>query len=65
MKDSRVTPNEAAKLLGVSADQVRAWCESGGLSSFRSIKGWRKMDRKALVAFAQKYPERVRPPKKV
>lgn len=37
MTDTCVTPNEAAKLLGVSADLVRAWCESGQLPSYRSV----------------------------
>jgi len=54
MKDTRVTPNEAAKLLNVSADQVRQWCESGELPSYRSIHGWRKIDRKELIAFSRR-----------
>lgn len=63
MKDSRVTPNQAAKLLGVSADQVRAWCESGSFKSYRSIKRWRKIERVELIAFAKRHPELVAPPK--
>lgn len=45
MKDTRVTPNEAAKLLGVPADRVRTWGEEGRFPSYRSVHGWRKIDR--------------------
>ena len=55
--DTRVTPNEAAKLLGVSADKVRAWCESGELSSYNSVHHWRMIERKELIAFARAHPE--------
>ena len=59
MKDQRLTPNEAAKVLNVSTDQVRAWCESGELPSYRSIHGWRKIDRNELIVFARKLPARL------
>lgn len=45
MNAPRVTPNEAAKWLGVSAKQVWTWCESGALPGYRSVNGWRKIDR--------------------
>lgn len=61
MKETRVTPNEAAKLLGVPADRVRTWCEAGRFPSYRSVHGWRKIDRLELIAFAKKHPELVAP----
>ena len=60
-KGTRMTPNEAAKLLGVPAGRVRAWCEEGRFPSYRSIHGWRKVDGLELIAFAQKHPELVAP----
>lgn len=51
MQAPRVTPNEAAKLLGVSAEQVRRWRESGALSSYRSVQGWRKIDRHVYTLY--------------
>lgn len=63
MKDPLVTPNEAAKALAVTADKVREWCELGLLKSYRSIKGWRKIERQELIAFAKRHPVLVAPPK--
>ena len=65
MMGTRVTPNEAAKLLGVSADRIRAWCESGELPSYRSVTGWRKIDRQELIAFVRQHPELVAPKPRV
>jgi excisionase family DNA binding protein len=55
--EKRVTPNEAAKLLGVSAKRVRAWCDSGELPSYTSVHQWRMIDRNELIAFARRHPE--------
>jgi excisionase family DNA binding protein len=59
---TRLTPAETATVLNVSADQVRKWCESGELPSYRSVHGWRKIDRAELIAFAQKLPRVSRKP---
>lgn len=32
-----LTSNEAAKLLGVSGERVRTWCEEGRFPSYRSV----------------------------
>lgn len=64
MKDTRVTPNEAAKLLGVPADRVRVWCEEGRFPSYRSVHGWRQSDRLELIAFARQHPDLIAPPKR-
>ena len=57
--ETRLTPKEAAKLFGVSADRIRAWCEAGELPSYRSLHGWRLNERKELVAFARRSPPLV------
>ena len=57
--ETRLTPKEAAQLLGVSVGRIRAWCESGELPSYRSLHRWRLIDRKELVAFARRSPPLV------
>jgi excisionase family DNA binding protein len=59
--ETRVTPKEAASLLGVPVDRVRKWCESGELASYRSVYKWRLIERSELIAFAKRHPERVSP----
>lgn len=61
--DARLSPAEAARMLGVSVDRVRAWCESGRITSYRSMHNWRMIDRNELITFARKYPNLVAPPR--
>ena len=35
--ETRLTPKEAAQLLGVTVGLIRAWCESGELPSYWSL----------------------------
>ncbi len=44
---------EAAGLLGVSADTVRRWIDSGSLDATRTVNGRRRIEGAALARFAQ------------
>jgi excisionase family DNA binding protein len=58
--EKRLTPNEAATLLNVSVEKVRAWCESGDLPSYRSVHKWRLIDRNDLIRFTKRFPAESR-----
>jgi molybdopterin-binding protein len=47
---------QAATLLGVSADTVRRWTDSGRLASTRGPAGHRVIDGRALAKFAKSLP---------
>ena len=48
---------EAAGLLGVSADTVRRWIDSGSLDATRTVNGRRRIEGVALARFAQSLHE--------
>jgi len=48
---------EAAGLLGVSADTVRRWIDTGSLEATRTVKGRRQIEGAALAQFAQSLHE--------
>jgi excisionase family DNA binding protein len=49
MRDYSV--GEAAGLLGVSADTVRRWIDTGALDATRTVKGRRRIEGAALARF--------------
>ncbi len=51
MRDYSV--GEAAGLLGVSADTVRRWIDTGTLDATRTVKGRRRIQGATLARFAQ------------
>jgi molybdopterin-binding protein len=53
---------QAAELLGVSADTVRRWADSGRLATERSAGGQRLVDGEVLAAFARTLAEEHAPP---
>lgn len=53
--------SEAATLLGVSADTVRRWIDSGALAGTRMVNKRRRIDGAALAAFAQSLHESSKP----
>jgi molybdopterin-binding protein len=48
---------EAAGLLGVSADRVRRWIDSGSLDASRTANGRRRIDGVSLARFSQSLHE--------
>lgn len=52
---------EAAGLLGVSADTVRRWIDSGNLGATRTVNGRRRIEGAALAQFAQSLHENTDP----
>ena len=46
------TVSQAAELLGVSADTVRRWVDSGELPATRTSGGQRRIDGRALASFS-------------
>ena len=48
---------EAAGLLGVSADTVRRWIDTGSLDATRTVKGRRRIEGGVLARFAQSLHE--------
>lgn len=49
--------SEAARLLGVSADTVRRWIDSGRLAAIRDDQGHRTVEGARLAAFAREQVE--------
>lgn len=56
------TVSQAAELLGVSADTVRRWVDSGDLPATRTGGGQRRVDGGALARFSAERAEHVPPP---
>jgi hypothetical protein len=50
---------ELARILGISADRVRGWCEAGGLRSSKVARNQSAIARKALKEWMLEHPELV------
>lgn len=59
MREYRI--GQAAELLGVSADTVRRWVDSGKLGAVRTEGGQRLIDGEALAAFATEAADQPEP----
>jgi len=56
------TVSQAAELLGVSADTIRRWVDSGELPATRTPGGQRKLDGRALASFSADRAEQAPAP---
>ena len=55
-----MTPSQVARLLGVSADTVRAWADHGLLACIRTVAGHRLFFRTEVERFARERSARSR-----
>ena len=53
MLSPQLTPRQAARLVDVSESTLRRWCDAGLIVTTKTAGGHRRIDKKALLAFAQ------------
>lgn len=59
---SDYAPTDVARLLGVTADTVRRWCDEGRLASTKSDGGHRRIEGVELARFLTEAPGAFEPP---
>lgn len=53
MQNSKLSPKQAAKFLGVSESSLKRWCDSGRIKATKTPGGHRKIEQVDLVEFAR------------
>lgn len=56
-----LSPEEAARILGVSARTIRRWADRGDIASLRPPSGRRRFRRADVEAFAERNRSEVKP----
>ena len=55
MNNSKLSPKQAAKFLGVSESSLKRWCDSGRIKATKTPGGHRKIEQADLIEFARKH----------